>query len=143
MARAKRENTTKTADAELFKRHDAFAKSYAKMTALADQDATGEGSLSTGTKRQKTVHRKWEAAADDAFEKARVVIETTASTLEGMLMKLHVAGFAITDTKVGTFTGPYRSNIRLWEPGKFAEGEEIAIIVSLRNDLHRFAGRRV
>ena len=58
-------------------------------------------------------------------------------------MKLHIAGFAITDTKPGTFTGPYRSNIRLWEPGKFVEGEEIAIIVSLRDDLHRFAGRRV
>lgn len=58
-------------------------------------------------------------------------------------MKLHVAGFAITDTEPGAFTGPYRSNIGLWEPGKFVEGEEIAIIVSLRDDLHRFAGRRV
>lgn len=59
------------------------------------------------------------------------------------MMRLHVAGFAITDTEPGTFTDPYRSNIGFWEPGKFVEGGEIAIIVSLRDDLHRLAGRRV
>jgi hypothetical protein len=59
-----------------------------------------------------------------------------------MLTKLHVAGFAITDTKPGTFTSPhYRSATKLWEAGKFAQSEEVAIIVSLRDDLHRFAGR--
>ena len=57
-------------------------------------------------------------------------------------MKLHVAGFAITGTKPGTFTGPYQGNNPLWEPGPFAEGEEVTIIVSLRNDLHRLVGRR-
>jgi hypothetical protein len=31
MARAKRKNTIKIADADLFKRHDVFAKSYARM----------------------------------------------------------------------------------------------------------------
>jgi hypothetical protein len=54
-------------------------------------------------------------------------------------MKLHVAGFAITGAK--PVTGPYRGN-PLWEPGRFADSEEVSIVVSLRDDLHRFAGRR-
>jgi hypothetical protein len=29
-----------------------------------------------------------------------------------------------------------------WEPGKFAARDEVALIVSLRDDLHRFSGRR-
>jgi len=142
MARAKRKNTTKTADAELFKRHDAFAKSYARMK-KCDTPAASRGSLASSTKQERAAFHKWERVSGEASEKARAVIDAPAFTLEGMLMKLHVAGFAITDTKPGTFTGPYQSNIRLWEPGKDVEGEEIAIFVSLRNDLHRFAGRRV
>jgi hypothetical protein len=106
MARAKRKNTTKTADAELFKLHDVFAKSYARMKKHGTPSAS-RGSGSKSTKQDQAAFRKWEAAASDAFEKARVVVETPASTLEGMLMKLHIAGFAITDSKPGTFTGPY------------------------------------
>jgi hypothetical protein len=109
MARAKRKITTKIADTELFERHDAFAKSYAKMKKL-DTPAASRGSGPKSTKQDQAAFRKWEAAASDAFEKARVVVETRASTLEGMLMKLHVAGFAITGTKPGTFTGPFRGN---------------------------------
>jgi hypothetical protein len=142
MARAKRKNITKTADAELFKRHDAFAKSYAREEKLHTPSAI-RGSGSKSTKQDQAAHRKWEEAASDAFDMACVVVESSASTLEGMLMKLHVAGFVIRGTKPGTFTGPYRGNNPLWEPGSFAEGEEITIITSLRNDLHRFAGRRV
>lgn len=146
MAQAKRKNTTayaQTADANLFKLHDAFCKAHATMLQLRAIGGGGNGSLSSATKEEKAIERKWERAADDAFTKARAVIDTPALTLEGMLMKLHVAGFSITDTKPDTFNGPYRSGVRLWEPGKFAEGDEIAIIVSLRDDLHRFSGRRV
>jgi hypothetical protein len=109
---------------------------------MTDRPQAG-GSGPKSTKQEQAAFRKWERIAGEAFEKARAVVETPACTLEGMLMKLHVAGFAITDTKPGTFTGPYRGNNPLWEPGRFAQGEEIAIIISLRNDLHRFAGRRV
>jgi hypothetical protein len=61
-----------------------------------------------------------------------------------MLLKLHVAGFPIISTKPGTFTGPdYRSGTPLWEPGQLADGsDELAIILSIRDDLHRFAGGR-
>jgi hypothetical protein len=142
MARAKRKNTIKIADTELFKLHDAFAKSYAKMK-KHDTPAASRGSGPKSTKQERAAFRKWERISSEAFDKARAVLDAPAFTLEGMLMKFHMAGFAITDTKIGTFTGPYRSNIRLWEPGKFVKGEEIAIIVSLRDDLHRLAGRRV
>jgi hypothetical protein len=65
-----------------------------------------------------------------------------------MLMKIHVAGFTLTDTKPGTFSAPYHGMLcqngpQHWEPGKLSEGDEVAPIVSLRDDLHRFSGRRV
>jgi hypothetical protein len=107
-----------------------------------DRPGKSDGSLPTGTKGQKALHRKWESASNVAFERGRIVIDAPALTLEGMLMKLHVAGCVITDSKPGTFSGPYQSGGPLWKPGKFADGDEIAIIVSLRDDLQRLAGRR-
>ena len=48
MARAERKITTKIADAELFERHDAFAKSYARMKKLDTRSASrGSGPKST------------------------------------------------------------------------------------------------
>jgi hypothetical protein len=146
MSQAKRKNTiqVKNPDAELFNLHDRFCAAYGKMKKY-DTPSTSNGSLSTGTKEEKRLHRKWEAACEVAFRKARAVLEAPAYTLEGMLTKLHVAGFSIIHTKPGTFTGPdYRSGTRLWEPGTFGDdqSEEMALIVSLRDDLHRFAGRR-
>ena len=64
------------------------------------------GSLPTGTKEQKAPHRKWERAIDVALNKARAVVAAPAQTLEGMLMKIHVAGFTLDDTKAGTFSTP-------------------------------------
>ena len=141
MAKAK---LKKSQDAELFKLHDRFCAAYRKMKKYNDAPGRDRGSLSTATKEEKRTHRKWENADSIAFEKARAVIEAPAYTLEGMLLKLHVAGFSLTSTKPGTFTGPdYRSGTRQWEPGILADGsDELAIILSLRDDLYRFAGRR-
>jgi hypothetical protein len=135
----------KSPNADLFKLHDRFCAAYRKMKKCGVALRRDEGSLSTATKAQKKIHRKWESVGDIAFEKARAVIEAPAYTLEGMLLKLHVAGFSIISTKPDTFTGPeYRSGTRLWEPGKLAnDSDELAIILSLREDLHRFAGKRV
>jgi hypothetical protein len=144
MSKAKRKNTiqAKNPDAELFKLHDQFRVAYQKMK-KDDTPRASNGSLSSGTKEEKRLHRKWTAAADIAFERGRAVMEAPALTLEGMLMKLHVAGFVMTDTKRGTFSGPYEPGVPLWEPGGLSGvSDEMAIIASLRDDLHRFAGRR-
>lgn len=62
-------------------------------------------------------------------------------------MKIHVAGFTLDDMKAGTFSTPYSGMIckngpQHWEPGKFVKRDEVALIVSPRDDLHRFSGRR-
>ena len=62
-------------------------------------------------------------------------------------MKIHVAGFNFPFTKLDTFSAPYHGAIykngpQHWETTK-SEEDEIALIVSLRSDLERFAGRRM
>jgi hypothetical protein len=151
MSQAKRKTTTayaKTADAELFKLHDKFCKAYAAVLIYERDGGGGAGSLPSGTKKERAAHRKWERAATEAFKRARAVIDAPALTLEGMLMKIHVAGFSITDTKPGTFSAPYHgmiceTGVQHWDAGEESEKDEVALIVSLRGDLHRFAGRRV
>jgi hypothetical protein len=133
MAQAKRKNTTAiTTDAELFKLHDKFCAAYNKME---------ERNTPAVQREDKPAHRKWERAADEAFARANAVIAAPAHTLEGMLMKLHVAGFAITHAKPGTWSDPDYKAAQLWEPGNFAS-DDVSIIVSLRDDLHRLMGRR-
>jgi hypothetical protein len=129
-----RSNTT---DAKLFKLHDAFCDAYATMKGL--DGGAGAGSRKLGSKEEKAVNRRWERAVDTAVEKARAVIAAPAFTMEGMLMKLHIAGFAITGTKPGTFTMPYEiGGSQQWQPGRCANHDEAAIIVSLRADLQNF-----
>jgi hypothetical protein len=148
MAEAKRKNTTafvKTADAELFKLHDTFVKAYATMQQY--EGGAGVTSLSPATKEEAALYRKWQRAVDDAAQKARAVVAAPAVTLEGMLMKIHIGGFAIGYFKPGTFSVPYHGMIckdgpQHWEPSKFAGEDESALILSLRDDLHRFSGRR-
>jgi hypothetical protein len=150
-ARAKQKNTTvyaKTADADLFKLHDKFCKAYAAMLSSQRAGGSGAGSLSSGTKEEKATTRKWERAVDEAMSRARAVIAAPALTLEGMLMKIHVAGFNIDDTKPGTFSVPYHGGIcqtgaQHWDAGENNERDEVALIVSLRDDLHRFSRKRL
>jgi hypothetical protein len=150
MAQAKRKNTTayaKTADAELFTLHDKFCKAYTAVLYYQRAGGGGEGSVPSGTREQKAAQRKWERACDDATEKARAVIDAPALTLEGMLMKIHIAGFNFTYTKPGTFSAPYHgmicgTGIQHWDAGQNNEKDELALIVSLRDDLHRLMGRR-
>jgi hypothetical protein len=150
MAQAKRKNTTayaKTADAELFRLHDKFCKAYAAVLFYRKGGGGGGvGSLDSATKEEKIAQRKWERACDDATERARAVINAPALTLEGMLMKIHIAGFNFTYVKPGTFSSPYHgmiceTGVQHWEPAE--DEDRLALIVSLRDDLHRFSGRRV
>jgi hypothetical protein len=150
MPKAKRKTTTAyatTADAELFRLHDKFCDAYVSVLFYRKAGGGGAGSVDSATKAEKAAHRKWERACDDATERARAIINAPALTLEGMLMKIHIAGFNFTYTKPGTFTAPYHGMIcegglpQHWEPSE--DRDELVLIASIRNDLHRFAGRRV
>jgi hypothetical protein len=150
MSQAKRKITTayaKTADAELFRLHDKFCKAYAAVLFYKKAGGGGTGSVDSATKKEKVAQRKWERACDDATERARAVINAPALTLEGMLMKIHIAGFNFTYTKPDTFSAPYHwmiceTGVQRWEKSG-NDKDELALIVSLRDDLHRFSGRRV
>jgi hypothetical protein len=148
MSKAKRKTTTayaKTADADLFKLHDAFCKAYAAVLVYQKAGGGGAGSGNGATKAEKVAQRKWERACTDATERARAVIDAPALTLEGMLMKIHIAGFNLTYTKPGTFSAPYHgmiceTGVQHWEPS--SDEDDLALIVSLRDDLQRLMGRR-
>jgi hypothetical protein len=150
MPKAKRKHITsayaQTADAELFRLHDKFVEAYVSVLFYRKGGGGGAGSVNGSTKKEKAAQRKWERACDDATERARAVINAPALTLEGMLMKIHVAGFNFTYTKPDTFSAPYHGMIcegglpQHWEPSE--DRDELALIASIRSDLHRFAGRR-
>jgi hypothetical protein len=135
-----------TADAELFRLHDKFVDAYVSVLFYRKAGGGGAGSLGTATKAEKATQRKWERAVDDATERARAVINAPALTLEGRLMKIHVAGFNFTYIKPDTFSAPYHGMVCVggipqhWEPSE--ERDELVLIASIRNDLHRFSGRR-
>jgi hypothetical protein len=151
MAKAKRKHITsayaQTADAELFRLHDRFVDAYVSVLFYRKAGGGGAGSVNSATKAEKAAQRKWERACDDATERARAIINAPALTLEGMLMKIHVAGFNFTYIKPDTFSAPYHGMIcegglpQHWEPS--SDKDELVLIASIRNDLHRFAGKRV
>jgi hypothetical protein len=134
-----------TADDALFKLHDAFCRAYANMLSLR---GGGNTPVNNPTKEEKALERKWTRAVDVATDKARAIIDAPAHTLEGMLMKIHVSGFAFTSVRAGTFSAPYHGLMcangrQQWEPSdKIEISDEIALITSLRNDLHRLTGSR-
>lgn len=146
---AKGKTTTlriKTADDALFRLHDNFGRAYATMLSL---HGGSNVPVKNATKEEKALERKWTRAVDIATEKARAVVKAPAHTLEGMLTKIHVAGFTFDDFKRGSFSMPYHGLIcangkpQQWEPTEvFEPRDETKLIVSLRADLQRFAGRR-
>lgn len=138
----------KTADAALWALHNNFCKAYATMLSL---EAAGGGNtpIKNATKKEKAIERKYVHAIGAATEKARAVVDAPAYTLEGMLMKIHVGGFTLDFFKAGSFSAPYHGMIcangkpQQWELSEvIGTSDEAALIVSLRADLQRFAGRR-
>jgi hypothetical protein len=128
-----------TADDALFKLHDAFCRAYAHALSL---QAGSSIPVKNPTKKEKALERKWNRAVVAATDKARATVDAPAHTLEGMLMKIHVAGFVFNSTRAGTFSAPYHGLMcangrQHWEPSeKFGISDEIALITSLRNDLN-------
>jgi hypothetical protein len=156
MVKANRKSTTphvKTADDALFKLHDKFCEAYSTMLSLQGQGGS-RCPVNNATKEEEALERKWHRAVDIATKAARAIIDAPAHTLEGMLMKIHIAGFAFDCTKLNSFRTPYHSGIcasgicagAIQQHWEISEGhddrDEFALIVSLREDLERFAGRR-
>jgi hypothetical protein len=142
----------KTADDALFKLHDNFCRAYSAMLQLEGGAYVNE---KTANKEERALYRKWNNSVSVATDKARAVIAAPAHTLEGMLMKIHIAGFNFDLHKPGTFSAPYHGMACLtdkgrvvpqqWEPGGLlgSSTDEFALIVSIRGDLQRFAGGRI
>src|SRR5262249_50371233 len=122
-----------------------FCKAYSGMLSLK---AGANVPIKSPTKEERSLYRKWNRAVDQAYERAYEVIAAPAYTLEGMLMKLHIVGFTIDYRKKDSFTAPYHGMIgsngkpQGWEMQEDAYPSPLSLIVSLRDDLQRFAGRR-
>lgn len=65
------------------------------------------------------------------------ILRARANTIDGMLMKMHVAGFLIGPAK-GTFSVETKSGRRRWKLPYTPKTPELRLILSLRDDLQRF-----
>lgn len=131
------------ADRLLWKRYEKFAEAYATLKSLDTKDAAA-GSGPNCTAEQKRAFKKWEAAITLADRAARKVISTPANTIQGMLMKIHLAGFLSDGCAAGTFSMPYRGiaadgEPQFWQPNRIGENrsDEFKLVLCLRDDLHR------
>jgi hypothetical protein len=122
-------------DELLWALYDKFERAYNRMKLLDTPEAM-KGSLSTSTPEQQKAFKKWERAGNSAFRAARRVLAESALTNDGLLMKIHVAGFEF-DAQQGTFTMPYRGlQTPDWSPSRFST-DEAHFIVSIGEDLKR------
>lgn len=122
-------------DEVLWSLYDKFERAYFRMK-LLDTPESREGTLSTSTPEAKKAHKKWERAGNAAFRAGRRVLAEPALTGDGLLMKIHVAGFEF-DAQAGTFTMPYRGlQTQDWRPSRFSP-DEAHFIVSIGEDLKR------
>ncbi|MEY9465832.1 gas vesicle protein [Bradyrhizobium ottawaense] len=122
-------------DDRLWSLYAEFERAYNRMKALETSEASA-GSGRDATPEQKAAHRQWERACSRAFRAARRVMAEPALTGNGLLMKIHVAGFEL-DTAKGTFTMPYRGiDTPAWRAGQFSDaGAEF--VASIAEDLRR------
>jgi len=122
-------------DERLWSLYDKFESAYDRMQALDTPEAMA-GSGPNATPPEKVAHKKWERAGNAAFRAARRVLGEPAVTGDGLLLKIHAAGFEF-DAKCGTFTMPYRGfNTPKWTLGRFSNGEA-EFIAGIGDDLRR------
>ena len=122
-------------DERLWSLYDKFERAYFRVNEL-DTPASRVGSLSSATPKEKKAQNQWARAADAAFRAARRVLAEPALTGDGLLMKIHVAGFEF-DAARGTFTMPYEgASTPQWSPSGLSN-DECAFIKSIGADLRR------
>ncbi|SHM40662.1 hypothetical protein [Bradyrhizobium lablabi] len=122
-------------DGRLWSLYDKFERAYNRMNELDTPEAR-EGSGPHVTPEQLAAHKKWERAGNAAFKAARRVMFEPAFTGDGLLMKIHVAGFDL-DAAKDTFTMPYRGfSSPCWEAGRFSS-DGADFVVAIGEDLRR------
>lgn len=123
-------------DRELQKAYRVFERAYTAMK-TADTKEASAGSGLSATPEQTTAHKAWEKASEKAFKAAHAVMVTPCSTIEGMLLKIQVAGFHIADAQGKP--SPFADQPD-WTPAHSyfsGDPETVAMICSLRDDLRR------
>jgi hypothetical protein len=85
-------------DERLWSLYEKFERAYFKMIGRYSEEAD-RGSGSNPTAEQKTAHKKWERALTAADNAAKRVVSEPAQTGDGLLMKIHVAGFLFAAAK--------------------------------------------
>lgn len=137
----------RTGDARLWKLHDEFCREQAKLSKLDTREAS-VGSGAGAPAPAKRAFKKWEDQLSVTDRVARKIAAARAFTLDGMLMKIQVAG-SVFDWIGKSFkhrTYVSHDQGKLWNAGKTGIGgypltEEEALIVSLRDDLLRLHAR--
>lgn len=127
-------------DDALWKLHDEFCREYEDEKAFYTPEAQA-GSRKNATAAQKRASRTWMRQVDRTTAAANRVMSAPATTIFGMLMKLHIAGYII-GTTAGTFSVPYRGFDANLEPQQWRvpfkpRTPELSLILSLRDDLQR------
>lgn len=132
---------SRAGDEQLWKLHDQFVFEYASLLAL-DTPEMQQGTLSAATPKQKRAYKAWEKQLAVCDSACRAVYLSPANTVHGMLMKIHIAGFAL-ECSGRTFSAPYHGKDvatgcpQAWTPHPvFMDNDEANLIVSIRRDLH-------
>ena len=119
----------------MFAAYQTFAAAYQKVKDVNDAPGRDGGSGKSPTPEQKKAHQKWERALERSDKLALDFAVMPAKTIEGMLLKIQVAGWRM-DYLGKRFkpliVGP---DWTLNDPD-FAD-EELCLLASLRDDLRR------
>ena len=138
-------STLQSADPALFAAYQKFTEAYeqAQAARTADSDA---GSGGNATPEQKRAHEYWEQLLGRSEELARELTATPAQTIEGMLLKIHIAGYwqekpgkafkPLLGAPDWVLLPPHRRDDNGWA---FCTDDQ-ALLAGLRDDLRRLGG---
>lgn len=133
----------RTGDAKLWKLHDEFCCEYAKLKKLDTREANAGSGLKASASARRAF-KKWEDQLSVTDALARRIASSRAFTLDGMLMKIQVAGSVFDWVGKSYEHRSYTAHEGLWVPNPrplSPHSDEDLLIVSLRADLLRLQAR--
>lgn len=133
----------RTGDARIWKLHDEFCREYAKLKKLDTREASA-GSAAKAPASARRAFKKWEDQLSVTDRAARRIAASRAFTLDGMLMKIQVAGSVFDWVGKSYEHRSYTAHEGLWMPNPrplSPHSDEDLLIVSLRADLLRLQAR--